>query len=130
MNTLASTNTATIAGRIRIRPDNFSSLVTFNVADGQGVAFWMPKVAATNAVVQDAIASLREAAKAPDAKSALDEAKASLEEFSNIDRRAREYLKTGQRLMAGRGWSLREFSDRLLSFGPLPQAWIEKRGPE
>lgn len=71
------------------------------VADGQGVAFWMPKVAATNAVVQDAIASLREAAKAPDAKSALDEARASLEEFSNIDRRAREYLKTGQRLMAG-----------------------------
>jgi len=33
-----------------------------------------------------------------------------------------------QRLMAGRGWSLREFNDWLLSFGTVPQAWIEKYG--
>ncbi len=33
-----------------------------------------------------------------------------------------------QRLMAGRGWSLRKFNDWLLSFGTLPQAWIEKYG--
>lgn len=33
-----------------------------------------------------------------------------------------------QRLMAGRGWSLRQFNDWLLSFGTIPQAWIEKYG--
>ena len=33
-----------------------------------------------------------------------------------------------QRLMAGRGWSLRKFNDWLLSFGTLPQAWLEKYG--
>jgi uncharacterized protein (DUF885 family) len=33
-----------------------------------------------------------------------------------------------RRLMVGRGWSLRKFNDWLLSFGTLPQAWIEKYG--
>ena len=33
-----------------------------------------------------------------------------------------------QRLMKGRGWSLQRFNDWLLSFGTLPQAWIEKYG--
>ncbi len=33
-----------------------------------------------------------------------------------------------QRLVAGRGWSLQKFNDWLLSFGTLPQAWIEKYG--
>jgi uncharacterized protein (DUF885 family) len=35
-----------------------------------------------------------------------------------------------RRLMAGRGWSLKRFNDWLLSFGTLPQAWIEKYGLE
>ena len=33
-----------------------------------------------------------------------------------------------QRLMAGRGWRLQQFNDWLLSFGTLPQSWIEKYG--
>jgi uncharacterized protein (DUF885 family) len=33
-----------------------------------------------------------------------------------------------RRLMRGRGWSLKRFNDWLLSFGTLPQAWIEKYG--
>jgi uncharacterized protein (DUF885 family) len=33
-----------------------------------------------------------------------------------------------QCLMAGRGWSLRRFNDWLLSFGTIPQGWIEKYG--
>ena len=33
-----------------------------------------------------------------------------------------------QRLMTGRGWSLQKFNDWLLSFGTLPQAWLEKYG--
>ncbi len=33
-----------------------------------------------------------------------------------------------QRLITGRGWTLRRFNDWLLSFGTIPQAWIEKYG--
>ncbi len=33
-----------------------------------------------------------------------------------------------QRLTGGRGWSRRRFNDWLLSFGTLPQAWLEKYG--
>jgi uncharacterized protein (DUF885 family) len=33
-----------------------------------------------------------------------------------------------ERLMRGRGWSLRRFNDWLLSFGTIPQGWIEKYG--
>jgi uncharacterized protein (DUF885 family) len=32
------------------------------------------------------------------------------------------------RLVVGRGWTLRKFNDWLLSFGTIPQAWIEKYG--
>jgi hypothetical protein len=71
------------------------------VADGQGVAYWMPKVAGTTATVRQAIASLKGSARGAGARSSLDEASASVEEFGNIDKRARDYLKAGQRLMAG-----------------------------
>ena len=33
-----------------------------------------------------------------------------------------------RKLMGGRGWSLKQFNDWLISFGTLPQAWIEKYG--
>jgi uncharacterized protein (DUF885 family) len=33
-----------------------------------------------------------------------------------------------QRLVTGRGWSLHRFNSWLLSFGTLPQAWLEKYG--
>ena len=33
-----------------------------------------------------------------------------------------------RRLMLGHGWSLKKFNDWLLSFGTIPQAWIEKYG--
>lgn len=33
-----------------------------------------------------------------------------------------------ERLVKGRGWSLQKFNDWLLSFGTLPQGWIEKYG--
>jgi len=33
-----------------------------------------------------------------------------------------------RRLVIGRGWSLQRFNDWLLSFGTLPQAWLEKYG--
>jgi hypothetical protein len=70
------------------------------VAAGQGVAFWMPKVAATTATVTAALESLRQSADGG-TRTALDEAAATVAEFGNIDTRAREYLKSGQPLMAG-----------------------------
>ena len=71
------------------------------VAEGQGVTFWMPKVAATTEGVTNAIAALRQAALDADARSSLDQASTSVNEFTEIDKRARGYLKSGQPLMAG-----------------------------
>jgi uncharacterized protein (DUF885 family) len=39
-----------------------------------------------------------------------------------------ENARLYQRLVVGRGWSLQKFNDWLLSFGTLPQAWLEKYG--
>ena len=36
--------------------------------------------------------------------------------------------RLASRLIDGRGWTLRQFNDWLLSFGTLPQSWIEKYG--
>jgi hypothetical protein len=70
------------------------------VAAGQGVAFWFSKTAASVQTATDGLTALREAA-GPGARTALDEAAQTLTEFSAIDNRAREYLKSGQQLMAG-----------------------------
>jgi hypothetical protein len=71
------------------------------VAAGQGVTFWMPKVAATTDAVTSAVAALRRSAVTADARMALDQAAASVNEFAEIDKRARDYLKSSQPLMAG-----------------------------
>ncbi len=39
-----------------------------------------------------------------------------------------ENQRLHRRLIEGRGWSLQRFNDWLLSFGTLPQAWVEKYG--
>ena len=39
-----------------------------------------------------------------------------------------ENARLHKKLVEGRGWSLRRFNDWLLSFGTLPQSWIEKYG--
>jgi hypothetical protein len=36
-----------------------------------------------------------------------------------------ENARLQQRLMNGRGWSLQQFNDWLISFGTLPQRWLE-----
>jgi hypothetical protein len=71
------------------------------VAAGQGVAFWMPKVAATAAEITKAFAELRSEAQSDATRAALDEGSAAMAEFSSVDGRARDYLKSGQQLMAG-----------------------------
>ncbi len=70
------------------------------VAAGQGVGFWMPKVAASIESAQTALGALRESASAS-AQAALEQAVSSTNEFAAIEKRVRDYLKSGQQLMAG-----------------------------
>jgi hypothetical protein len=70
------------------------------VAAGQGSTFWMPKVAATSDDARKSVAALRETATSADARASLDQGATSLDEFSTVDQRARDYLKSGQDLMA------------------------------
>jgi hypothetical protein len=70
------------------------------VAAGQGVAFWMPKVAGLVDAAEQSVDGLRTSAVAPDARAALMEAAASINEFKNVDQRARDYVKSSQALMA------------------------------
>jgi hypothetical protein len=69
------------------------------VAAGQGVNFWMPKVAATQATAMSAIDALNQSATAA-ARTVLDQAAATVSDFGKVDQRARDYLKGGQPLMA------------------------------
>ena len=71
------------------------------VASGQGVAFWMPKVASTQNLVTAALTALRQSMMSNGARMAVDEAAAAMGEFGDVDRRARDYITAGQLLMAG-----------------------------
>jgi hypothetical protein len=71
------------------------------VAAGQGVTFWMPKVATTTEAVTGAIGALRRSAVSGDARVDLDQAAAAVNDFIEVDTRARDYLQSGQQLMAG-----------------------------
>ena len=71
------------------------------VAAGQGVAFWMPKVAQTADAITKSIAALRTAGTSPGARRAIDDAVTTLADFAEVDTRARDYLRSGQLLMAG-----------------------------
>lgn len=70
------------------------------VAVGQGIAFWTGKTSAATQSATAGLSALRESAGAG-ARTAIDEAAATVSEFSRIDTRARDYLKSGQPLMAG-----------------------------
>jgi hypothetical protein len=70
------------------------------VAAGQGVAFWMPKVASTSETVTAALTALRQSAADPGTRAAVDEAATTMTEFAGTDKRARDYISSGQQLMA------------------------------
>jgi hypothetical protein len=70
------------------------------VAAGQGIAFWMPKVTATSELASTAIRSLQQAATSGGAKGILGEAASTLADFEAVDQRARDYIDSGQELMA------------------------------
>jgi len=70
------------------------------VAAGQGVAFWVAKVANSGDSVRASIRALRQVAGADAAKHALDDAARSLEQFVEADKRALDYINASQPLMA------------------------------
>ena len=70
------------------------------VATGQADDFWASKVAATLGSLRDRLTSLRTAAVSSDARSHIDAATGSLDDFAQMDRRAREYVRTGQKVVA------------------------------
>src|SRR5262245_50005054 len=70
------------------------------VAAGQGTAFWMPKVTALIDEVTPQLDQLRASAAGTSARTSLMEAAARLAEIGNVDRRVRDYLRSGQTLMA------------------------------
>lgn len=70
------------------------------VAAGQGDAYWAGKVLSRLDVVKTRLASLRQVTTAGAAASALDSAASAIQNFAQMDARARDYAATGQRLMA------------------------------
>jgi hypothetical protein len=70
------------------------------MAAGQGIGFWMPKVTSSMEAAQTALATLRESASIG-ARTPLEQAAATTTEFSDIEQRVRDYLKSDQQLMAG-----------------------------
>jgi hypothetical protein len=70
------------------------------VATGQGDDFWAARVASTSASVRETLSALRGSAASFDAQAGIDAATGSLQDFSQMDTRAREYVRTGQKMLA------------------------------
>ncbi len=70
------------------------------VAAGQGSDFWIGKVSETTAALKRQLESLRLLASSSPAQSALDNASSALQDFERMDRRARDYVRNGQKLLA------------------------------
>jgi len=90
---LNARDTANVFGEIRAAQQAY-------VAAGQGTAFWMPKVSALIDEVAPQLDQLRTSATDTSAQTSLMEASARLTEIGNVDRRVRDYLRSGQTLMA------------------------------
>jgi CHASE3 domain sensor protein len=70
------------------------------VAAGQDAQAWITKAAQSVAVVKAQLDYLRAHAVSPHAQGALDNASSALQDFDQIDRRARDYVRNGQPLLA------------------------------
>jgi hypothetical protein len=66
------------------------------VAVGQGPDFWFARVTAISKELRDQLASLKSLASSPDASIALDEAIGALQDFDQMDHRARDYARAHQ----------------------------------
>jgi len=71
------------------------------VAAGQGTDFWVPKVAGLMESTTRTLSAIRASAGNAATRASVDDAASSLTEFAAIDKRARDYIKAGQLLMAG-----------------------------
>lgn len=71
------------------------------VAAGQGATYWVPRTASLADSISRTLASLRAMTSSAAGSSALDEAADAMTAFNDIDKRARDYIKSGQPLMAG-----------------------------
>ena len=71
------------------------------MAAGQDAEHWKGKVAESIPDVSNAIVALESDARGEATRTALAKARSQIVEFGNVDQRAREYLKSGQPLMAG-----------------------------
>ena len=70
------------------------------VAAGQGEDYWVSRVGALAASAREGLAALKSLARTPQSSTDLDTAIAALEDFEQMDRRTREYVRGGQRLLA------------------------------
>jgi hypothetical protein len=70
------------------------------VAEGQSEQYWIKKAAESMATLEQSLAALREFKLSPNTPATLDRAVQALEEFKRIDRRARDYASSGQKLLA------------------------------
>ena len=70
------------------------------VAAGQGDQFWADKVTATLGAIKDSLGVLRAEAFAPQSVSEIESALASIQDFEQMDRRARDYARANQKLLA------------------------------
>src|SRR5438093_9843842 len=70
------------------------------VAAGQGPDFWFARVSAIVREIQETLAALKPLAESPAATLELDEASGALQDFEQMDRRARDYTRTHQLTLA------------------------------
>jgi CHASE3 domain sensor protein len=70
------------------------------VATGQGDDFWTARVTAALSRLRDGLGGLRASALSPDAQTSIDAASGSLQDFVQMDARARDYVRTDQKLLA------------------------------
>ena len=96
------------------------------VAAGQGEDFWTSKVADAIPTLRDMLATLRLRATAPPAQSAIDNAASALEDFEQMDRRARGHVESGQKLLA----SDLIFADGLEMTGAVAGSLAQARSAE
>ena len=89
-----------VSSRLLTRIADLRAAQQAYVAAGQGEAFWIARVAAELARVRSEISALSRAARDPAAAGPLQTSTETLEDFAALDERVREYLTSGQRLMA------------------------------
>jgi len=70
------------------------------VATGQTGDFWAARVTSTLASVKEGLAALRASAISTDAQAALDAAAGSIQDFAQMDARARTYVRGNQNILA------------------------------